>query len=66
MVKEVLHVEDTVLVVASKVREHLKSKDVKVSGEFIPALNKMVMWMLDKAAERTKANKRSTVKPQDV
>jgi histone H3/H4 len=59
-------VEETVLVVASKVRDYLKSKEVKVSGEFIPALNKKMMMVLDMAAERTKANKRSTVKPQDV
>ena len=58
--------EGTILVVASKVREHLKSKGVKVSGDLVPALNKKVMWLLDQAAERTKANKRSTVKPQDV
>lgn len=58
--------ENEVLVVASKVRSYLKSKDVKMSGELIAELNKNVMWMLDKAVLRTKGNKRSTVKPQDV
>lgn len=58
--------EDEVLVVASKVRNHLKSKDVKMSGELIGALNTAVKKMLDDAAARCKANKRSTVKPQDV
>lgn len=54
------------LLVASKVRAHLKSKGVKMSGDLPDALNKKVMWMLDEAAGRTRANKRSTVKPQDV
>lgn len=57
---------DSILVVASKVRAYLKSKDVKVSGELVDALNKKVLHLLSDAAERTKANKRSTVKPQDV
>lgn len=54
------------LIVASKVRNHLKSKDVKMSGELPEAINKKVQEMLDQAAERAKANKRSTVKPQDA
>lgn len=58
--------EEEVLVVASKVRNYLKGKGVKMSGELIGELNKNVMWMLDKATMRTKGNKRSTVKPQDV
>lgn len=67
MVKEVFYVEDEqTLVVASKVRAYLQSKGVKVSGELIGALNKKVMMVLNDASERTKANKRSTVKPQDV
>ncbi|MEX1997485.1 MAG: hypothetical protein WEA04_02295 [Candidatus Andersenbacteria bacterium] len=58
--------EGEVLVVASKVRSYLKSKGVKMSGELVGELNKKVMWLLDQAAKRTQANKRSTVKPQDV
>ncbi|MEX0650286.1 MAG: hypothetical protein WD200_04745 [Candidatus Andersenbacteria bacterium] len=54
------------VVVASKVRAHLKEKGVKMSGELPDALNKKVMQMLDAAAERARANKRSTVKPQDA
>jgi histone H3/H4 len=57
---------DSVLVVASKVRAYLKSKYVKVSGDLVDALNKKVMHLLNDAADRTKANKRSTVKPQDI
>jgi hypothetical protein len=58
--------EVEVLVVASKVRGHLKSKGVKMSGELIGELNKKVMWLLDEAAKRTQGNKRSTVKSQDL
>ena len=55
-----------VLVVASKVRGYLKGKGAKMSGELIGSLNTKVKGLLDDAAGRTKANKRSTVKPQDV
>lgn len=54
------------LIVASKVRAHLKSKGAKMSGDLPDALNKKVMALLDEAAARCKGNKRSTVKPQDV
>ncbi len=58
--------EGEVLVVASKVRAHLKSKNVKMSGELIGALNEKVKSMLDEAAKRAQGNKRATVKTQDV
>lgn len=58
--------EGEILVVASKVRMYLKGKDAKMSSDLIAALNKKVMLLLDEAAARTRANKRSTVKPQDV
>jgi len=54
------------LVVSSKVRAHLKSKNAKMSGELPTAVNKKVMEILDAAAARARANKRTTVKPQDV
>ncbi len=57
---------DEVLIVASKVRGYLKDKGVKMSGELIGELNKRVMGLLDMGVIRTKGNKRSTVKPQDV
>jgi hypothetical protein len=58
--------EGEVLVVASKVRGYLKGKGVKMSGELVAALNSKVKMHLDDAASRAKANKRATVKPQDV
>lgn len=57
---------EEVLVVASKVRNYLKTKNVKMSGELIEALNKKVMALLDDAAKRAQGNKRATVKTQDV
>lgn len=54
------------MVVASKVRAHLKSKNVKMSGDLPDALNKAVMAHLDAAADRAKGNKRATVKPYDL
>ncbi len=58
--------DSEVLVVTSKIRAYLKSKSAKMSGDLVAALNKKVMSLLDDAAGRTRANKRSTVKPQDV
>jgi histone H3/H4 len=55
-----------ILVVASKVRSYLKGKGVKMSGELPGALNRKVTAVLDDAANRARANRRSTVKPQDT
>jgi histone H3/H4 len=58
--------ETEVLVVVSKVRAYLKSKDAMMSGELIEALNKKVYGLLDDAVTRCKGNKRLTVKAQDI
>ena len=55
-----------VLVVASKVKAYVKSKKMMTSSDAIGALSDKVYAMLDDAIERTKANRRSTVKPQDL
>lgn len=57
---------DEMLVVASKVRAYLKTKEAMMSGELLDALNKKVYALLDEAVARCKGNKRSTVKPQDI
>jgi hypothetical protein len=54
------------LVVASKVRAYIKSKKMMTSSEAIGAINDKMYALLDAAAERTKANRRSTLKPQDL
>ena len=54
------------LVVASKVKAYIKSKKMMTSADAVCALSCHVYDLLDKAIARTKANKRSTVKPQDL
>jgi len=58
--------EKEVLVVASKVKAYIKSKNMKTSSDTIPAVSDKVYAILDDAIARTKANRRSTVKPQDL
>lgn len=55
-----------VLVVASKVKAYIKSKGAMTSSDAIAALNDKIHEMLDSAVARTEANRRSTVKPQDL
>ena len=55
-----------VLVVASKVKSYVKSKQMQTSSDAIAALSDKVCAILDEATERAKANRRSTVKPQDL
>ncbi len=54
------------LIVGSKVKAFNKSKAVHTSGDFMEALNKKVMALLSDAAGRAKANKRATLRPQDL
>jgi len=54
------------LVVASKVKAYVKSKKKMSSSDSIGALNDCVYALLDAAIARTEANRRSTVKPQDL
>jgi len=55
-----------VLVVASKIKAYIRSKGMMCSADAIQAMSDCVYCCLDKAIERTKANRRSTVKPQDL
>jgi len=54
------------LIVASKVKAYVKSKKMMTSADALGALSCKVYCMLDHACERTKANRRSTLKPQDL
>jgi hypothetical protein len=54
------------LIVASKVKAYVRSKKMMTSSDALGAISDRVYCMLDKAIERTKANRRSTVKPQDL
>jgi hypothetical protein len=53
------------LVVASKVKAYIKSKNMMTSSDSFDAINQRLYQTLDVAAERAKANRRSTVRPQD-
>ena len=55
-----------VLVVASKVKAYVKSRNMNTSADAIGQLSDRVYSILDEAALRTKANGRKTVKPQDI
>ncbi|MCA9669109.1 MAG: hypothetical protein KC503_26115 [Myxococcales bacterium] len=55
-----------VLVVASKVKEYIKSKGLQSSGDVVPALSEKIYAMLDSAAGRTQSNNRATVRPHDL
>jgi len=55
-----------VLVVASKIKAYVKSKKMMTSSDAVAGLSDKVYALLDDAIARTKANKRSTVKPQDL
>jgi hypothetical protein len=54
------------LVVASKVKAYIKSKGCQTAGDSLGALNDKIHGLLDSAVARTKGNRRSTVKPQDL
>ncbi len=55
-----------VLVVASKVKAYIRKKKMMCSADAIAALSDKVYCIIDCGITRTKANKRSTVKPQDL
>lgn len=55
-----------IAVVVSKVKDYVKSKGCMTSSEAIPALSDKIYCLIDKAIERTKANGRQTIKPQDL
>jgi len=54
------------LVVASKIKAYIKSKKMMTSSDAIGAISDKVYGMLDAAVGRCKANRRSTIKPQDL
>ena len=54
------------LVVASKIKAYVKAKGCMCSSEVIGAMSDCVYCCLDKAIARAGANKRRTVKAQDL
>jgi len=58
--------EREMLVVGSKVKAFVKEKGCMTAGGVLPALNEKVYELLTAATDRTKSNKRSTLRPQDL
>lgn len=54
------------LIVASKIKAYIKSKKIMTSSDSLVAISDKVYSLLDAAMARTKANRRSTVKAQDL
>ena len=54
------------VVVGSKVKEAIKAKGLRASGDIVEAVNAEVLGMLGKAVERCVDNKRGTVRPYDL
>ena len=54
------------LVVVSKVKTYIRSKGMMCSSDAAQCLSDSLYCRLDCAMERAKANRRSTVKPQDL
>ena len=54
------------LVVTSKMKAYVKSCGYKSSGDLVSGVNDAVYAVLDAAMSRCGANKRATVRPQDV
>lgn len=54
------------LIVASKVKAYVKSKKMMTSSDALGAVSDSVYSTLDAAVARAKANRRSTVRPQDL
>lgn len=53
-------------IVGSRVRSYVSKHDLKLSEETLAAINQRVQQMIDRAMERTRANKRLTVRPHDL
>ncbi len=55
-----------VLVVASKVKAYMRSRNMNTAAETIQTVSDQVYSLLDEAICRTQANSRKTVKSHDV
>lgn len=58
--------EPASLTVASRVKDHVKSADLRSDGNLPDAVNGHVQAILVEAIERARANGRSTVRPYDL
>jgi hypothetical protein len=54
------------VVIASKVKLYVRSQGMMMSNDAVAAISGKVYDMLDAAIKRSQANKRSTLRPQDL
>jgi hypothetical protein len=54
------------VVVASKLREVIRGKDIRMAADFVSALNHEVHDLVERAVRRAKGNNRGTVRPSDL
>ena len=54
------------LVVTRRVRAYARTLGLNTSSQTIAALSEQVYALLERAAARTRANRRTTLKPHDV
>lgn len=64
--EEITDSEKETIIVASKVKNYIKSKGMMTSSEFYGALNEKIYEILDEAIERTSANKRQMLRAHDL
>ena len=57
--------QQEILLVGSKVREAVRSKDCNFGGDAIEGLNMWVHWLIEQATARAAANGRKTVRAHD-
>lgn len=53
------------LIVASKVRNYIRQKNMRVAGDALEALSSRVYELIDEAISRCKGNKRQTIRDCD-
>ena len=58
--------EAPMVVVASRVKAIVKDQGLRADGNLADAVNEKVICLIKAAAGRAKANKRGTVRPQDL
>lgn len=54
------------LIVSSKTRAYIKSLGFNASQDALDRINDLVYELIEKGTERTKENKRSTLRPHDL
>lgn len=50
----------------SRVKDYIKNKGLRSDGDLPDAVSRKIRQLLNRAAERAKANGRKTVRPEDL